>query len=221
LGCVPTIAPDGKHALRLFEQTGFEVVLTDIHMPEMDGYELLAALRKLRATVQVLAFSAVAEHEGAHDWRERGFSGYVAKPATLSELQAALLEVAPASAPLQVAPENVAPDKAMAPAPNAGSTLSADDKARYSAMLKEHLQKDLPKLLAIVEEEDVQALAGWAHSASGAFVVVQEPQFVDQCRRLQRLCNDTGRWTTEMDELAISLHDALLDHYGLDEESAH
>jgi two-component system capsular synthesis sensor histidine kinase RcsC len=221
LGCVPTIAPDGKHALRLFEQTGFEVVLTDIHMPEMDGYELLAALRKLRATVQVLAFSAVAEHEGAHNWRERGFSGYVAKPATLSELQAALLEVAPASAPLQVAPENVAPDKAMAPAPNAGSTLSADDKARYSAMLKEHLQKDLPKLLAIVEEEDVQALAGWAHSASGAFVVVQEPQFVDQCRRLQRLCNDSGRWTTEMDELAISLHDALLDHYGLDEESAH
>ncbi|MFM0171554.1 ATP-binding protein, partial [Paraburkholderia sediminicola] len=221
LGCVPTIAHDGKHALRLFEQTGFEVVLTDVHMPEMDGYELLAALRKLRETVQVLAFSAVAEHEEAHNWRERGFSGYVAKPASLSELQAALLEVAPASAPPQVAPENVAPAKAMAPAPNAGNTLSADDKARYSAMLKEHLQKDLPRLLAIVEEEDVQALAGWAHSASGAFVVVQEPQFVDQCRRLQRLCNDSGRWITEMDELAISLHEALSDHYGLDEESAH
>jgi two-component system capsular synthesis sensor histidine kinase RcsC len=84
-----------------------------------------------------------------------------------------------------------------------------------------HLKNDLPRLLAIVDEEDRQALAGWAHSASGAFVVVQEPQFVDQCRRLQRLCNDSGRWTTEMDELAISLHDALLDHYGLDEESAH
>jgi two-component system capsular synthesis sensor histidine kinase RcsC len=221
LGCVPTIAHDGQHALRLFEHASFEVVLTDIHMPEMDGYELLAALRKLHATVPVLAFSAVAEHEATHNWRERGFSGYVAKPASLSELQSALLEVAPATAPAQAAPEKVAPVEPTAPIANAGSTLGADHKARYAAMLREHLQKDLPRLLAIVEEEDVQALAGWAHSASGAFVVVQEPQFVDQCRRLQRLCSDSGRWTTEMDELAISLHDALLDHYGLDEESAH
>jgi two-component system capsular synthesis sensor histidine kinase RcsC len=212
LGCVPTIAHDGKHALKLFEETPFEVVLTDIHMPEMDGYQLLAALRKLQATVRVLAFSAVAEHEEAHNWRGRGFSGYVAKPASLSELQAALLEAAPQSA---------APAEAMSPAVDAGSALNADDKARYTAMLKQHLQKDLPRLLAIVEEEDVQALAGWAHSASGAFVVVREPRFVEQCRRLQRLCNDSERWTTEMDERAISLHDALLDHYGLDEESAH
>ncbi|MFC6306759.1 response regulator [Paraburkholderia dipogonis] len=212
LGCVPTIAHDGKHALKLFEETPFELVLTDIHMPEMDGYQLLAALRKLQATVRVLAFSAVAEHEEAHNWRERGFSGYVAKPASLRELQAALLEAAP---------QSVAPAEAMSSAAAAGSSLSADDKARYTAMLKQHLQKDLPRLLAIVEEEDVQALAGWAHSASGAFVVVQEPRFVEQCRRLQRLCNDEGRWTTEMDEISISLHEALSDHYGLDEQSAH
>jgi len=211
LGCVPTIAHDGEHALKLFEETPFELVLTDIHMPEMDGYQLLAALRKLQATVRVLAFSAVAEHEEAHNWRERGFSGYVAKPASLRELQAALLEAAPRS---------VAPAEAMSSAAAAGSTLNADDKARYTAMLKQHLQKDLPRLLAIVEEEDVQALAGWAHSASGAFVVVQEPRFVEQCRRLQRLCNDEGRWTTEMDEISISLHEALFDHYGLDEPSA-
>jgi two-component system capsular synthesis sensor histidine kinase RcsC len=137
----------------------------------------------------------------------------------LSELQAALLQVAPA--PTRGAPEKIALAEPTASASNVASTLSADDKARYTAMLKEHLQKDLPRLLAIVEEEDVQALAGWAHSASGAFVVVQEPQFVDQCRRLQRLCHDSGHWTTEMDEVAISLHDALFDHYGLDEQSAH
>ncbi|MFM0225155.1 ATP-binding protein [Paraburkholderia dipogonis] len=219
LGCVPTIAHDGKHALRLFEQTSFEVVLTDIHMPEMDGYELLAALRELHAPAPVLAFSAVAEHEEAHNWRECGFSGSVPKPASLSELQAALLQVAPA--PTRGAPEKIALAEPTASASNVASTLSADDKARYTAMLKEHLQKDLPRLLAIVEEEDVQALAGWAHSASGAFVVVQEPQFVDQCRRLQRLCHDSGHWTTEMDEVAISLHEALSDHYGLDEQSAH
>jgi two-component system capsular synthesis sensor histidine kinase RcsC len=87
-------------------------------------------------------------------------------------------------------------------------------------MLRDHLQKDLPRLLAIVEEEDVQALAGWAHSASGAFVVVQEPRFFEECRQLQRLCADSSHWTTEMDERAISLHEALSDHYGVDEQPA-
>jgi two-component system capsular synthesis sensor histidine kinase RcsC len=84
-----------------------------------------------------------------------------------------------------------------------------------------HLKNDLPRLLAIVDEEDRQALAGWAHSASGAFEIVQEPKFVEECRQLQRLCDDSESWTTEMDERAVSLHEALCDHYGVDEPSTH
>ncbi|HYS65237.1 MAG TPA: ATP-binding protein [Paraburkholderia sp.] len=214
LGCAPTIAADGKQALALFEQARFQAVLTDIHMPVMDGYQLLAALRKSHPEVPVLAFSAVTESEPAQSWHERGFTGYVAKPASLSELQAALLAVVPA-------PAQTAPAESSAPAAQAGNTLGADDKARYTAMLKEHLLKDLPRLLAIVDAEDREALGGWVHSASGAFLVVQEARFVDQCRQLQRLCNDSDHWTTEMDERAISLHDALCDYYGLDEQSMH
>ena len=218
LGCVPTIAADGKQALALFEQSRFEVVLTDIHMPVMDGEALLAALRERHALVPVLAFSAVAEEQQAQSWRERGFTGYVSKPASLSELQAALLAVVPAQARAVRATASSA--GSAAPIANAASSLSADDKARYTAMLRDHLQKDLPRLLAIVEEENVAALAGWAHSASGAFVVVQELRFFEACRQLQRLCGDTDHWTTEMDERAISLHEALSDHYGLDEQAA-
>ena len=88
-------------------------------------------------------------------------------------------------------------------------------------MLKEHLQTDLPRLLAIVEEEDREALGGWAHSAAGGFLVVQEQRFAQQCRELQRLCENGERWTTEMDERAISLHEAICDHFGLDEASMH
>ncbi|WP_027213951.1 response regulator [Burkholderia sp. WSM2232] len=284
LGCAPTVAADGAQALSLFQSTRFDVVLTDIHMPDMDGYGLLAALRKRDAQVPVLAFSAVAENHEAQSWLERGFSGHVSKPASLGELEAALVAVAPAmedrvvragategttegatavatagarasaaavatagaAAPgvIHAAASGAMPradhaDHAAAPEPASRSTstlpstaaastppakpapLAADDKARYTAMLKEHLRNDLPRLLAIVDEEDREALAGWAHSASGAFVIVQEPRFVEECRQLQRLCNDSERWTTEMDERAISLHDALCDHYGMDEESAH
>jgi two-component system capsular synthesis sensor histidine kinase RcsC len=215
LGCVPTIAPDGEQALGTFQAKRFDAVLTDIHMPAMDGYRLLAALRERDQHVPVLAFSAVAENQEAHSWRERGFSGHVSKPASLSELEAALVAVAPA------VKDSATRAMESASAATAASTLTVDDKARYTAMLKEHLKNDLPRLLAIVDEEDREALAGWAHSASGAFVIVQEPRFVDECRQLQRLCNDSESWTTEMDERAVSLHEALCDHYGVDEASAH
>jgi hypothetical protein len=50
-------------------------------------------------------------------------------------------------------------------------------------------------------------------------MIVRQPQFAEQCRALQRLCENSEHWTTEMDERAISLHEALCDHFGLDEAS--
>ncbi|MFM0397925.1 ATP-binding protein [Paraburkholderia aspalathi] len=232
LGCLPTIAGDGRQALAAFEQGHFEVVLTDIHMPVMDGYTLLAELRKAHADLPVLAFSAVTDNQQQEGWRERGFTGYVAKPASLGELEVALLAVTslePASttaATLAPASTTAAQTAATTPAAAAAATdlantLSAEDKSRYTAMLKEHLQNDLPRLLAIVEQEDRKALGGWAHSAAGGFLVVQEQRFAQQCRELQRLCENGEPWTTELDERAISLHEAICDHFGLDEASTH
>lgn len=225
LGCLPTVAGDGRQALAAFEQGHFEVVLTDIHMPVMDGYGLLAALRKAHADLPVLAFSAVTDNQQQEGWRERGFTGYVAKPASLGELETALLAVTTAQADVSASTAS-APD-ASATSTTAGASaepanpLGADDKTRYTAMLKEHLQNDLPRLMAIVEQEDRKALGGWAHSAAGAFLVVQERQFAQQCRELQRLCENSESWTTEMDERAISLHEAIGDQFGLDEASMH
>lgn len=216
LGCLPTLAGDGRQALAVAQQACFDAVLTDIHMPVMDGYELLARLRESHPQLPVLAFSAVTDSQQDDTWRKRGFSGYVAKPASLGELEAALLEAAAAH-------PREAQAVADAPPPAAGkptSSLNPDDKARYTAMLKTHLQTELPRLTTIVEQEDCEALGGWAHSAGGAFLIVQEAGFAQQCRELQRLCSDSERWTTEMDERAISLHDALCDHYDVDERSA-
>ncbi|SFT93306.1 ATP-binding protein [Paraburkholderia aspalathi] len=235
LGCLPTIAGDGRQALAAFKQGHFEVVLTDIHMPVMDGYTLLAELRKAHADLPVLAFSAVTDNQQQEGWRERGFTGYVGKPASLGELEAALLAVTSAepgsttAATLAPASTTAAQTAATTPAAATAATaatdlanaLSADDKSRYTAMLKEHLQNDLPRLLAIVEQEDRKALGGWAHSAAGGFLVVQEQRFAQQCRELQRLCENGEPWTTELDERAISLHEAICDHFGLDEASTH
>jgi DNA-binding response OmpR family regulator len=48
---------DGRAALQAFGERRFDIVVTDIHMPEMDGLELILALRRSYSPVRILAIS--------------------------------------------------------------------------------------------------------------------------------------------------------------------
>jgi two-component system capsular synthesis sensor histidine kinase RcsC len=230
LGCEPILAGDGRQALAVLEHTEVDVVLTDIHMPVMDGYELLATLRRQYPGLPVLAFSAVTDTQQTDEWRQRGFTGYIPKPTSLGELEAALSTLGVNEEHVAAALESrldARPDAALQPSPEpqpaAGSpeAFDAETKARYVAMLKEHLATDLPRLSAIVEQRDRLALRDWAHSAAGAFLIVGEPQFAGQCRELQDLCQQQEQWSGQMAGLAIALHEGLRSHFGFDEASMH
>jgi two-component system capsular synthesis sensor histidine kinase RcsC len=212
LGCEPVLAGDGRQALAVLENTEVDVVLTDIHMPVMDGYELLAVLRRQYPGLPVLAFSAVTDVQQIDEWRQRGFTGYVPKPTSLKELEAALGALS-ANEPTLLSGRHELPDSGS----NAEAAVDATTRARYVAMLKDHLGTDLPRLFAIVERCDRLGLRDWAHSAGGAFLIVGEPQFAGQCRELQSLCQKHDHWTGQMATLAMTLHEGLRSHFGLDE----
>jgi len=86
-----TLANNGREALAAMEHGNFDVVLMDIQMPEMDGFEATAAIRQREKGTPgphqiVIAMTA---HAIAGD-RERclraGMDGYVSKPFRLAEL---------------------------------------------------------------------------------------------------------------------------------------
>jgi CheY-like chemotaxis protein len=52
-----TIAADGAKALKLIETTVFDVVITDLVMPEMEGLSLLRELRKRKSPLRIIAMS--------------------------------------------------------------------------------------------------------------------------------------------------------------------
>jgi putative two-component system response regulator len=84
LGYTVDEAANGKEALRKYQAEAFDLLLTDIEMPELDGYGLAAGIRRLeqdgRPRTLILAITAsdfdLAE-EGA---RAAGFDGYMLKP---------------------------------------------------------------------------------------------------------------------------------------------
>ncbi len=85
-------ASDGVEALALVQQGGFDVVLCDLRMPLMDGYEFIHALRESRpdAAPPVIATSGFASSADHLRTEAAGFVGHVVKPFDIRRLAAAL-----------------------------------------------------------------------------------------------------------------------------------
>ncbi len=87
-GYTPLEASNGKLGLEIATQQPYDLLLLDLVMPDLDGLEVLARLRKLRPTQPVIILTA----RGAEDDRVRGLrlgaDDYVIKPFSVKELLA-------------------------------------------------------------------------------------------------------------------------------------
>lgn len=75
-------AGDGKACLDAVRESRFDVVLLDLHMPQMDGLEVLKALRanSATATLPVVIISSDADMRNVEQARQLGALGYIRKP---------------------------------------------------------------------------------------------------------------------------------------------
>jgi two-component system, sensor histidine kinase and response regulator len=97
LGHSVVVVPDGVQALSALRADRFDVVLMDLQMPEMDGFEAVRTIREGEdGTARHLPVLAVTAHAMQGD-RQRcldaGFDDYLSKPIRQSELEAALATV--------------------------------------------------------------------------------------------------------------------------------
>lgn len=60
-------AADGKSALRKLSEQHFDLVITDIIMPDMDGIEIISSVKKMRPEVRILAISGGGGHLPSRD----------------------------------------------------------------------------------------------------------------------------------------------------------
>ena len=80
------VAKNGLEAIEKIEKDVFDLVLTDLKMPEMDGLELLKTLKGIRPEVVVILITAYGSIETAVEAMRLGANDYITKPIDLNEL---------------------------------------------------------------------------------------------------------------------------------------
>jgi CheY-like chemotaxis protein len=81
------VALDGNEALFRIRQRGYELVITDLRMPGMDGLELIERLRAADPNMAIIALTAFAAAETGRRALQAGAGAYLSKPFRPSELQ--------------------------------------------------------------------------------------------------------------------------------------
>jgi len=101
LGHEPIAAMSGARAVEIARETQPDVVLLDIQMPEMDGFETARALRENPALdgVPFVAVTALAMAGDREMILDAGFAGYIAKPIDAGRLPGQLAAFLPPELP--------------------------------------------------------------------------------------------------------------------------
>jgi CheY-like chemotaxis protein len=89
---------NGKQGVERFREGGFDLILMDVQMPEMDGWEATRAIREIEAGsgrhIPILAMTAHAMKGDREKCLEAGMDGYVSKPVVVADLRQAIQDAA-------------------------------------------------------------------------------------------------------------------------------
>lgn len=83
-------APDADHALAALETSTFDLLLTDVVMPGMDGFDLLRRVKSAYPEIKVIVLTGYARKQSISDFLLYGADDYLSKPFQVHELVAAV-----------------------------------------------------------------------------------------------------------------------------------
>ena len=181
-------ANNGREALALAEEGAFDLLLLDIHMPELDGFQVAEAIRERERTVgghlPIIALTARSRKEDRERCLAAGMDDFLTKPVRPGELWTAIERVLEARLPSGPA----APDLLDAPMLLAVCGGDAD----LLAEMCQHFQAQIPEQLAAIRnamhDRDAPCLRELAHKC---------------CSRLATFSAVVGDLAGQLEDLAI------------------
>ena len=166
------IVKDGREAVELLDRARFDLMLLDLHMPDMDGFQVIRVVREReRATGEHLPVIAVTARTRPED-RERvlaaGIDDFLAKPIQAGALSAAIERVTAAAAPAALRPHALLDARALLAACGGDEAILSE----ICAILNTRLPPDLAEIDGALRARDAARLRKHAHKISamvGAF----------------------------------------------------
>ncbi|MCY1490906.1 Sensor histidine kinase RcsC [compost metagenome] len=173
LGCTATIAANGQEALQHWAPGAFDVLLTDVNMPQMNGYELVRALRQRDARIPVIGVTANAMREEGERCMAVGMNAWLVKPMSLRTLHNGLRRVCDGIAlPLVETPE-------------AAALLEDDERIEVSPKMRvlfvRTMREDIEKARTALQQGDLDGVRQVVHRLRGALAVVQAHALANAC----------------------------------------
>ncbi|HZP42685.1 MAG TPA: PAS domain S-box protein [Candidatus Binatia bacterium] len=226
-GCRADAVANGREALAALERARYDVVLMDVQMPEMDGFEATAAIRRREGDgLARLPIIAMTAHAMAGD-RERCLAAdmddYVAKPLRAAELHRALARWSGHTAPAEAAVTPRAAEDAAPVFDVAQLHESTGADAALEAAILDDFLAQLPTLVDALRDAlaaaDPRRLGATAHSLRGSCYAVGAMALGRACGTLEELARsrdlDAARATLAAAERELGrLRAALRRHVG-------
>lgn len=208
LGCRVDVAANGHEAVEMLALLPYDVVFMDCEMPEMDGYEATAEIRRRHADarhVPVVAMTAKAIQGDRDRCLEAGMDDYISKPVQLEDLEAALARWIPGDGSIAQSEQKSIPpavsSELSSPAldPAVTERLRALAVATDPSVLREihdaFLASAVDYLAAMRDGaagNDAGGLRKAAHALKGAGANIGAQRLTELCRQLEAL-GETGR----------------------------
>lgn len=199
LGYRVNLACNGSDALLRFNQESYDLVLTDLSMPGMDGYALSRSLRSQGATVPVVAMTAHAEIEEHRRCTKEGIDAVLVKPILLNNLSQTLSKVLHTQTGLSSSVQREGIGSGRLPE----SVLSALQESTRSLMVS---------LRAATPSSAPDTLLRDLHALKGMFAMIRELEVAETCARIEQQVqqNYLEELPQALEHLAVQAQDALM-----------
>lgn len=87
------IAKNGKEGLDIYSKEEIDIVITDIHMPEMNGFEMAKKIKSINYSQNIVVISSVSDQETLLDFIEVGIDSFIVKPLRKKKIMTGLSKI--------------------------------------------------------------------------------------------------------------------------------
>ncbi len=201
-----TEAHNGQEAVELASKTTFDMILMDIRMPILDGFEAAQQILRQNPTALIIALTATTKPEDIHKISQAGMHAFLPKPFPEEDLISTILKLIPekmSTAEVKINGDELIDMKEL-------ERIAGGDKAFLNEMLRIFIRSSeeaMVKFRQNIQNSDRIALAEIAHKLAAPSKHMHATTLYDHLKKLENSAESLN--STEIEELMMIIEDEI------------